>query len=267
MSEKLVTTNDINYTKKTKERPILFSREMVRAILDGRKTQSRRVIKPQPEWKYPGNYERQGVASHIYGLWWITVGFGVACENQRVGYCPYGKPGGRLWVRETWAHDDPNCKNIHCGNIDHIWYRASENGFIADSFSGDAHWHPSIFMPRWARRILLEIVDIRIQKIQDISEEDAKKEGIPWDNEGFYFLEDNKNTFFNKSAKSIYSLLWDWINARPKAVYRGKVIDHYESYPWNDIHKTQEYRGKPWIISGNPWVWVIEFEKKESEHG
>ena len=107
---------------------------MVRAILDGRKTQTRRVVKPKPDDS---------------GLW----------NNDK---CPYGKPGDRLWVRETFFVDGPR-----------IQYRADHHGAPKETI-----WKPSIFMPRSASRILLEITDIRVERLHDISADDEKKEGI-----------------------------------------------------------------------------------------
>ena len=145
-----------------KERPILFSAPMVRAILDGHKTQTRRVVK--------------GVA-----LAWLTPhGFGkefVALpENQ---FCPYGYPGDRIWVRETHA-PQPDC----WGAWDN-WMLLDKKGpkpiihYAADG--GDPwidRWRPSIHMPRWASRITLEVTGVRIERLNDISEEDANAEGV-----------------------------------------------------------------------------------------
>jgi len=141
-----------------KERPIIFSDEMVRAILAGEKTQTRRVMKPQP-------------VNLVDAIQWEK--------------CPQGIPGDRLWVRETWAapgyldHRKPS--DIEDWNP--ILYRA--DGFIARQFEVGWSWHafmfgrwrPSVFMPRWASRINLEIVNVRVERLQDISEEDAKAEG------------------------------------------------------------------------------------------
>lgn len=144
-----------------KERPILFSGEMVRAILEGRKTQTRRVVNPQPDdsglWnddKYP-----RSIISDLSG-WNGTVD---ATGESRQFKCPYGKPGDRLWVRETWNR---------FGEI--IYYKADEE----KPFSYSTLWKPSIFMPRSASRILLEITDIRVERLHDISADDEKKEGI-----------------------------------------------------------------------------------------
>ena len=145
-----------------KERPIIFNDEMVRAILDGRKTQTRRVV---PEWQTPKQKDDGE---------WISVaqrhpryGFVVAGESEKKcaanlslhGVCQYGKPGDRLWVRETVADIGPR-----------MTYRADkDDGGRCQAVK----WTPSIHMPRWASRIALEITNVRVERVQDISEEDA----------------------------------------------------------------------------------------------
>jgi hypothetical protein len=139
-----------------KEKPIIFNSEMVRAVLDGRKSQYRLVIKPQPA-------ECQSLARDCAspsGFSWISDAY----EDFYLK-CPYGVPGDRLWVRETWQ------KCTGCNPMPGILYRATCNFFPAHK------WKPSIHMPRWASRILLEITDIRVERLQDISRQDAFKEG------------------------------------------------------------------------------------------
>ena len=136
-----------------KERPMLFSGPMVRAILDGRKTQTRRIIKPQP--KFVPRWLDEG---HWYGL-----------------RCPYGEPGDRLWVRETWAaphkYDALPPRLIPVGT--NIHYRSTWEGPCG------LRWRPSIHMPRWASRVTLEITNIRAERLHKISEKDCEAEGIP----------------------------------------------------------------------------------------
>lgn len=147
-----------NTLQQPKERPILFSGQMVRAILGGRKTQTRRVIKNIPH-----------DAAHIWhdGGEWIVENAPGQCWNKKTA-CPYGQPGDRLWVRETWQLDESETGYV---------YRADIEGFLDQAF-GPPTWRPSIFMPRAASRILLEIVSVRAERLQDISEEDAKSEGV-----------------------------------------------------------------------------------------
>ena len=134
-----------------KERPILFSGEMVRAILDGRKTQTRRVVKPP-----------KGMSERYAG-----VDFP----------CPYGVRGDRLWVREAFSR-------CACGLCLRGW---PKNGYHMPSYRADTErdivYHPSIHMPRWASRIDLEITGIRVERVQDISEHDVLCEGVRWDGE------------------------------------------------------------------------------------
>lgn len=133
-----------------KERPILFSAPMVRAILDGRKTQTRRVVKLRN-----GQYMPPSEKADING--W----------RQMLRNCPYGQPGDRLWVRET--HFD--AKRLNEGRI---LYRA-------DGDVSRFGWTPSIHMPRSASRITLEVTGVRVERLQDISEADAVAEGVVWE--------------------------------------------------------------------------------------
>jgi len=155
-----------------KERPILFSGPMVRAVLEGRKTMTRRVVKLR------------------YGAD-VVVTNGQVWKPARVDYagyvdCPYGQVGDRLWVREAFS--GPHCMDASdgCkavppskwGDCSRIWYWADGNMTEGD-------WtrpRPSIHMPRWASRILLEIVAVRVERLQDISEADAQAEGCPFQN-------------------------------------------------------------------------------------
>lgn len=209
-----------------KERPILFSGEMVRAILDGRKTQTRRVVKPQPPnwaWTRVKEYaEIRGLTQQVGKIeYWIKP-------------CPYGQPGDRLWVRETWRAEE-----LPVYGEDGIRYRADnhfqiiENTFEASEKWGDAYrpgmkWRSSIFMPRWASRITLEIVSVRVDQVQDISEDDAKAEGITLQ-------------FPTRSVPHrVGGDVWTYPNAYARL--------------WDDINSKS---GLGW--DANPWVWVVEF--------
>lgn len=196
-----------------KEHPILMNGEMVRAILAGRKTQTRRPITPQPKWEeepslcdglWMGRY-RTGDANS--GEWWVEV------DEVRVPW----QVGSYLWVRETWA--DPVGARIAV-------YKADN----ATAYQG-IKWRPSIHMPRWAARLILEVADVRVEQIQDISEEDAKAEGV------IPVMEDSGG-----------ATPWgDWIE-----------VPHYgEAFAatWDCIYYAK--RGLGW--DANPWVWVIEF--------
>jgi len=154
------------------ERPILFSAEMVRAILDGRKTQTRRVMKVQPEHTPAVELTPGG---QVWAIWPSDIPSPEGKDAERFCACPYGLPGDRLWVRETWAIDvaemppidangNPTCREV-------FMYRA-------DGDEGIYKWSPSIFMPREASRITLEVVKVRAERVQDISEADIAAEGV-----------------------------------------------------------------------------------------
>ena len=136
-----------------KERPIIFSGPMVRAILDGRKTQTRRAVKPQPLW----------VASP--GVPFKTMD----ADPKGTINCPYGQPGDRLWVRESHYM----ILQTHDGGAGAVEYRAD----YCDELASGIRWRPSIHMPRSASRITLEVVSVRVERLDEISEEDAKAEG------------------------------------------------------------------------------------------
>jgi len=223
---------------KMNEKPILFSGAMVRAIMAGKKTQTRRVMRPQPEfndkfWRYKYAFWSSGITR-----------VPVAPAHSLYNASPYGGPGDSLWVRETW--------------YPHGFYRAT--------FDGDFHakWRPSIFMPRWASRLDLSVLEVRVERLQSISREDARAEGVSnvWDWKG---EEDTRP--FEYGALNPYvanfAVLWDSINAKPRPRYETingrRVISHYESFPWADVREARTYRGKPWRVIGNPWVWVVRF--------
>lgn len=155
-----------------KERPIILSAEMVRAILAGRKTQTRRVITERYQQCLSPEDEPEAFLE----------------------FCPYGQPGDRLWVRETWGWFS---KQFEWGDCRGVSYKA-DNAFAPKYQT----FRPSIHMPRWASRITLEIVSVRVERVQDISEEDAKAEGvIPLEpRTGLYRCE--------------FERVWDSINAK-----------------------------------------------------
>jgi hypothetical protein len=195
-----------------KERPILFTGPMVRAILEGRKTQTRRVVKPQP---------REAPILGYPGLVWKNKHWAINDTPRFVN--PYGQPGDRLWVRETWSRDDQG----------KVWYRADgEDGGAAyggvDLPGGATFypgaWKPSIHMPRWASRILLEIVSVRVERVQEISEDGTKPEG-------FDLLSDFINTWNRLNAARGFGWdknPWVWciefkrVESRPVEEGRGK---------------------------------------------
>lgn len=204
------------------DRPILFSAPMVQAILreirnpGTGKTQTRRVLKPQPKFKDGANPDFSGWRAERYvgGLWHIVGGMGIGADRIKVPYMN----GDRLWVRETWNAFDFSqdgdeawpCKKIPTfEEIKEIMeegcrvsppqavYRESER---ARKWFSDQKWRPGIHMPRWASRITLDVTDVRVQRLQEISVDDAIAEGRP---KGGEFL----------SARRWFRTLWDSLNA------------------------------------------------------
>lgn len=161
-----------------KERPILFSAPMVRAILDGQKTQTRRAVRKQfaqdavPAEVPATSPEGWQISGHS-GLWWDDAG---ACIDDAIR-CPYGQPGDRLWVRETWARDSEDGAlfyraDVGSGNEADDWQRNIDDG------ANGYRWRPSIHMPRDVSRITLEVTGVRVERLQEISGADAVAEGV-----------------------------------------------------------------------------------------
>ena len=202
-----------------KERPIIFSTPMVQALQDGRKTQSRRLVKGTAlEWLAPDMFTPEFVADQANQL------------------CSYGQPGDLLWVREThYLHVDylngHNDEYLQPGEncyyqAEHDW---SQLGFIKAWYKK----RPSIFMPKAAARVWLRITDIRVERLLDISGEDAEKEGIEKLENGFWKCYDPD--------------INDGEGSCPMASISFVTL-------WASIHGPQAY-------NENPWVWVLEFEK------
>lgn len=198
-----------------KERPILFSAPMVRALLAGTKTQTRRAAKltAGAHVKEPGGHRR-----------WHPA------DPEATLACPYGQPGDLLWVRETW-HDASSslhsCALYRADGIDLHWDK----------------WTPSIHMPRWASRITLEITRVRIERLQGISEADAKAEGIEraTDFPGWYR----------------HPLRGD----SPGLADAGKAGKCPTAFPRLAFQALWESINGPASWDANPWVWAIEFRR------
>lgn len=220
------------------ERPILFSGPMVRALLDGSKTQTRRVVKPQfapdaePAEMGATNERGHQISGHS-GLWWDDT-TGDADASIR---CPFGQPGDRLWVREAWRvtrrHDKNPPRDIRPRECT-VFFEAG--GSIANQDGGEwerddwpkrpgplPEWvgkrRPGMFMPRWASRITLEITGVFVERLQTISRGDAMAEGCPF-----------PNMANGDNPCQWYAGLWARING----------VDSWDA---------------------NPWVWVVEFER------
>lgn len=195
-----------------KESPILFSTVMVQAILADRKTQTRRIVKPQPDPDSDGigyrpippclHWEEQYQEVWKPWLWETSEGESIA------KFCPYGEEGDLLWVRETWCWD---WKDYPERAEKYYFYKAS----TADNcLASGEKWKPSIHMPKEACRIWLEVTDVRAERLQDISEADAIAEGVWLDGTVF----PNAYTVYSmphwKAAKECYRDLWEIINGR-----------------------------------------------------
>lgn len=277
------------------ERPILFSAEMVRAIVEGRKTQTRRIISRLSD--EPDSWASVNCDGHGG---WIAWSFPTTDEETRRAYpggggflCPYGKPGDRLWARESmWlsscggyfarqCYDPgryPTSYDVLARDGSGIWRNSAwsnkgrrlksgrqtkefslswrdDNGKLLDA-EFRRRW-PSIYMPRWASRLTLEVTDIRVERIRDITWEDAIKEGV------ISQIDAIKHPKWLPIDR--FAMLWNDINGHPKPIYErvgGRlVIVRYESYPWEEGTYTTTYRGKPHHVYGNPWVWAVEFRK------
>lgn len=225
-----------------KERGMIFNGEMVRAILDGRKTQTRRIMKvqPQPSKSRQGDFwlssKKLESMVHVSDL---------APGNSPIAdchlffqehCCPFGTVGDRIWVRETWAEAGAGAPDLKI-------YRANYPAHVPSHYENvppaeDIRWTPSIHMPRWASRILLEITDVRVERLNSISEEDCWAEGIEavdglFENTEIIDMALKIGCCFEDS-KPMFALLWQSI---------------YGADSWQ----------------ANPWVWVVEFKRIEGD--
>ena len=207
-----------------KERGVIFNGEMVQAILDGRKTQTRRIMKPQPEPCPRG------------GHWWPSNVFKTMLhvedemQNGKGGWgglvgdaCPFGDVGDRIWVRETWAEAGASAPDLKL-------YRANYPEHVPSIYENvppaeEIRWTPSIHMPRWASRILLEITGVRVERLNSISDADAKAEGCCYGRGG----------------------------GIPD--FAVNPADHFPTL-WASIYGEESWKA-------TPWVWVIEFKRVE----
>ncbi|MBN3093513.1 hypothetical protein H4F39_07395 [Pectobacterium brasiliense] len=228
-----------------KERGIIFNGEMVRAILDGRKTQTRRAIKPQrtdPAWSVKPT--QSPITDRHTHDWWLPTG---TKPYSSLPCCPFGMVGDRLWVRETFA-------DVNTENGPAFTYRADDGlkfclddespvnyerypgknfaMWCGDLWRGeDGHiWTPSIHMPRWASRITLEITDVRVERLNSISESDALAEGF------------TSTVQLTESGDD----------------YTGSYPSEKFSNTWQSI-----YGAESW--DANPWCWVITFRRIEGD--
>lgn len=227
-------------------KPILFNTEMVCKVLDGTKSATRRVVKPQPF----------AVKQDENAPCWC--GHFVSESGKVLPDKPPYRPGDILYVRETWAlvHDET-------GNAPVRWrYKAD------DETSPIERWYPSIHMPKEAARIFLRVTGAKVCRLQDITEEQAKAEGAvkayPYIDPSTHETEYMESEYGDYLAG--FECLWNSCYAAPRGVKDGHgVITNYESFPFEEIRETRTYKGKPWCVIGNPWVWGYEFEIVEEK--
>ena len=211
-----------------KEHPILFSAPMVRALLAGTKTQTRRVVKPQPDYIcQDGTPARSTDTAKVRRGQMMTIP------------CPYGQPGDRLWVRETWYFEGTDMMRhgrTHSTQDGVVRYLADgARRTINTRWEAVERWmtrkpqnRPGIHMPRWASRITLEVTAVRVERLQDISEADAMSEGAPPSHPSIDRI--SREYGYPDFPLSWYAQLWDHING-------------------------------PGSWEANPWVWVVSFKR------
>ena len=209
-----------------KESPIPFKGDMVRAVLSGQKTQTRRPMKPIPV--YPDAFGGLRREIHDGQVHFWASGAELPAHKFR---CPYGQPDDRLWVKETHARHPQFAE---------VAYRADGEEFEdADGFTWHPKWTPSIFMPRALCRIILEITDIRVERVQNITSDGAIAEGA-------YEV--------RKVGDDIAHATWtmdglDWRYDTPREAFAAT---------WDSLYAA---RGLGW--DANPWVWVVTFKRAE----
>jgi hypothetical protein len=218
-----------------RERPIFFDAESVKAILANKKSQTRRVLKDQPI--------ADALMRERDGSWWDVL-------DEPIGpyRCPHGKPGDRLWVRETWAWHHKSAPDKLRPVFRADWHEPSAKGLTPADLSGwGMRWKSSLHLPRELSRILLEITDVRVERLQAIADEDCEAEAAfgnhDWDCQSghdmyHHFDPDQTCKCGQSTPQEVFARRWDSINGkRPGAT-------------WED----------------NPFVWAISFKRVEASH-
>lgn len=262
-----------------------FKRELLQAVIDLRKIQTRRVMNPQPPLDYRPCTCDKGTC-HLYPP---EADPGKVLTVK----APHGLPG------DVWALKEPlhRCKEggiaLYADGIPVIDRRKSR----MVPWLWQVNVLTSMFMPKWAARDYVDVTGLRVERLQDITEADAIAEGIMpdqeyWDNAGEEDLFDcpvcrgfqvyptgtmsgatEAECEYCDTAIKRFGILWDSISAKPKPVYRqgcqglkegpgiatARLLHHYVNFPWEDIRETREHRGKPWYVIGNAFVWVYDF--------
>jgi len=249
-----------------KPKGIIFTADQVRATLDRGRSQHRTVLKPQPG-------ELDQVFQMDDGSWHVCASDGTFMSE--LGPLPH-QPGNLLYVRETcviapvgWTDSTINPRGPY---NQEVGYSADE-GMLEVAKDYHLKQTPSVRMPKWASRIWLEVTDVKVERVQDISEADAIAEGVsPWQWEHFKHCDCDDDdcvwcSHYPAIHRPAFSTVWDSIHAKPKPVYGrldGKrVIDHYESFPWGGESRVETHRGLTHIITANPWVAATTLERIE----
>ncbi|OZQ45261.1 hypothetical protein [Klebsiella variicola] len=227
-----------------KERGMIFNAEMVRAILDGRKTQTRRIMKVQPESNQLGLLLITDSTKHsdIGKYHWAESNATGNHVRSKLFSCPFGAVGDQIWVRETFQGPlfdyelmDEYLEDSSKFEKPEFCQYAADGGHRPEYQDADDNlrhgWRPSIHMPRWASRILLEITDVRVERLNAISQEDAQAEGME---------------------------LTGWRPTYSDPDSGGEVMTPYDNFAqlWESIYGEESWKA-------NPWVWVIEFKRVE----
>jgi hypothetical protein len=239
-----------------KERPILFSAPMVRAILAGRKTQTRRVVSRLSKFGEVTQFGRSETPGYDYTFRDKRALWNDLNWNELLNCCPYGRTGDRLWVRETWTPDHaafyPHFPYVYRADAGYE-YERNEKG---ETYSPEQkawfpyRWRPSIHMPRAASRITLEIKSVGVERLQSISKVDARREGM--ERVGY-----SENAIEEPGGPTLVDVQC-WRNYEDPAHPFCSVLPErsFQSL-WNVINGPASW-------NANPWVWVVEFERVTS---
>lgn len=253
------------------ERPIIFSGPMVRAILDGRKTQTRRVVKPQPR---DHDFGPGGIHPALTGRnvrnGMEAVGCHIANKSMHYVRCPFGEPGDRLWVREAWQRffDDEVPAGHRRGprdtmgqpsrpdRLSYIYYRA--DGEMDHPGVGRPHWMSPIHMPRRMSRITLQVESVRVDRLQAITTSDIRSEGVQLPVAAVGFDPISGRQFPPGKARPLLD-----IGSRPGPDEvsdkhpRDWAVDEYWRHAWAIGWDRINGKRAPW--ASNPWLWVVSF--------
>lgn len=229
-----------------KERGILFNGEMVRAVLDDRKANTRRIVTPQPHSYHDNSLVWAKRLPQGKRHWTPVFWQDGKLLDLGLSLCPYGRPGDRLWVREAWrvgsGYDElPGSKFTSPS----IYYEADGDKKGAGFELG--RYRHARFMPRWASRITLEITDVRAERLNDISEEDAIAEGV----------EPNCGLLDHTNCKDHFG---EWL-MYPLEKYEGGEPAYSAKESFSTLWESINGEGS-W--DANPWVWVVEFKRLDT---